>query len=130
MIGSTCKREDALLTSEDSTKLNTSFIERLNLTIRRGHSYLARKTTGHARVRRALAEQLELFRCYYNFIRPHSSLRFGCEIRTPAMQAGLAKRKLRFRDVFNFTAGQVLFALGESRSSGSDWGLRPIKCAA
>ena len=90
VIGSTWKLEDALLASEDSTKLNTSFIERLNLTIRRGCSYLARKTTGHARVRRTLVEQLELFRCYYNFIRPHSSLRFGREVRTPAMQAGSA----------------------------------------
>ncbi len=100
VIGSTWKLEDALLESEDSTKLNTSFIERLNLTIRRGCSYLARKTTGHARVRRTLVDQLELFRCYYNFIRPHSSLRFGREVRTPAMQAGLAPRRYTFRDTF------------------------------
>jgi IS1 family transposase len=60
VIGSTWKLEDALLESEDSTKLNTSFIERLNLTIRRGCSCLARKTTGHARVRRTLVDQLDL----------------------------------------------------------------------
>ena len=35
----------------------------------------------------------------YNFVRPHKALRFGREIRTPAMQAGLAKRRLTFRDV-------------------------------
>jgi IS1 family transposase len=100
VIGSTWKLEGALLESEDSTKLNTSFIERLNLTIRRGCSCLARKTTGHARVKRTLVDQLELFRCYYNFIRPHSSLRFGREVRTPAMQAGLARRRYSFRDIF------------------------------
>jgi len=100
VIGSTWKLEDALIESEDSTKLNTSFIERLNLTNRRGCSYLARKTTGHARVKQTLVGQLDLFRCYYNFMRPHSSLRFGSEVRTLAMQAGLACRRYSFRDIF------------------------------
>ena len=44
---------------------------------------------------------------YYNFIRPHMALRFGSEIGTPAMQAGLVDRKLTFRDVF--TAGGSFF---------------------
>ncbi len=81
-------------------------------------------------VSKAAIDQLELFRCYYNYIRPHSSLRFGCEVRTPAMQAGLAKGKMRFRDIFNFRAGRVLFALVGTRSSESDGGLRAIKYAA
>ena len=34
----------ALRESEDSVKLNTSFVERLNLTIRLGSSYLGRRT--------------------------------------------------------------------------------------
>ena len=130
VIGSIWKLEDALVASEDSSKLNTSFIERLNLTIRRGCSYLARKTTGHARVRRTLVDQLELFRCYYNFIRPHSSLRFGRVVRTPAMQAGLAPRKLRFREVFRFQPGRFLFVLAGSSSSESDGQREAIKCAA
>ena len=33
-------------------------------------------------------------------MRPHLSLRFGSETRTPAMQAGIAKKRLTFRDVF------------------------------
>ena len=44
--------------------------------------------------------RLEVFRCYYNFIRPHSALRFGREVRTPEMQADLAPRKYTFRDIF------------------------------
>ena len=47
-----------------------------------------------------LDEHLELFRCYYNFVRPHGALKFGREIRTPAMQAGLTTRRLTFRDIF------------------------------
>ena len=39
-------------------------------------------------------------RCYYNFVRPHGALKFGREIRTPAMQAGLTTRRLTFRNIF------------------------------
>ncbi len=127
VIGSEWKLEQALLESEDSNKLNTSFIERLNLTIRRGCSYLARKTPGHARRRGRLAEQLELFRCYYNFMRPHSSLPGN---RTPAMQAGLATRRMRFRDIFAFRGRRSLFALARSRCQVSDGGVEQLRCAA
>ena len=41
VIGSKKGLEEALLRSEDSEKLNTSFIERLNLSIRRACAYLA-----------------------------------------------------------------------------------------
>ena len=72
--------------------MNTSFIERLNLTIRQSSAYLSRRTLSHARVQDALDAHLELLRCYYNFVRPHGALKFGHETRTPAMQAGLATR--------------------------------------
>ena len=49
-----------------------------------------------------LAQHLELQRCYQNFVRPHSSLKFGSVTRTPAMQAGLAKKALTFREIFLF----------------------------
>ena len=39
----------ALLDSEDSETLNTSFVERLNLTLRQGSAYLGRRTLGQAR---------------------------------------------------------------------------------
>ena len=35
--------------SEDSSTVNTSFIERLNLTIRQSSAYLSRRTLSHAR---------------------------------------------------------------------------------
>ena len=47
-----------------------------------------------------LDEHMELLRCYYNFVRPQVALKFGREIRTPAMQAGLTTRRLTFRDIF------------------------------
>ena len=48
---------------------------------------------------------------YYNFLRPHRALRFGNTVRTPAMQAGLAKKRLSFRDVFTSQVALVLFFL-------------------
>jgi IS1 family transposase len=40
----------------------------------------------------------------YNFVRPHLALKFGNVCKTPAMQAGLAKRPLSFRDIFGRSA--------------------------
>ena len=80
--------------------LNTSFVERLNLTIRSATAYLRRRGMAPARLARKLRAALELVRCHYNFIRPHHALRFSKQLRTPAMQAGLAKRPMTFRSVF------------------------------
>ena len=111
LCGTKEQLEDALLNSEDSSTLNTSFVERHNLTIRQGSSILCRRTACHAREDRALEEHLELLQLHYNFMRPHSALRFGAEVRTPAMQAGLAGRKLCFRDVFMMRLFFLLCAL-------------------
>ena len=69
------------------------------------------RTSSHARDKRCLKEQFELFQCYYNFIRPHSALRFGSEVRTPAKQAGLVLRNLCFRDVFSLSLALFLWVL-------------------
>jgi hypothetical protein len=52
-----------------------------------------------------------LLRCYYNFIRPHRALKFGSEIRTPAMQAGLVSKRLSFREVFVAVPERILFVI-------------------
>jgi len=101
--------DEALTRSEDSSTVNTSFIERLNLTIRQGSAYLSRRTLSHARLTDTLDAHLELLRCYYNFVRPHGALKFGRETRTPAMQAGLATRRLTLRDIFESLRCVVLW---------------------
>jgi hypothetical protein len=103
IIGADWRLEKVLADSEDSSKLNTSFIERLNLTIRQGSAYLSRRTICHARWKERLEDHLELIRCYYSFVRPHRALKFGREVRTPAMQAGLTTRRLTFREIFSST---------------------------
>jgi len=114
IVGSEWRLADALEESEDSTKLNTSFIERLNLTIRQGCAYLRRRSPCHARKKRTLDAHLELFRAFYNFVRPHGALRFGKVTRTPAMQAGLAKKRLSFRDIFTAREVEARFAVVRS----------------
>ena len=98
MLGDRWRLEQAL---QDSVKLNTSFVERLNLTIRQGSAYLSRRTICQARGKERLEDHLELLRCYYNFVRPHRALKFGREVRTPAMQAGLTRRRLTLREIFS-----------------------------
>jgi transposase-like protein/IS1 family transposase len=100
LIGDTWRFEETLRDSEDSSKLNTSFVERLNLTIRQSSAYLFRRTICHARWKERLEDHLELLRCYYNFVRPHRALKFGGEMRTPAMQAALTTRRLTLREIF------------------------------
>jgi IS1 family transposase len=110
VIGTAWRFEQALRDSEDSSKLNTS-IKRLNLTIRQGSAYLFRRTICHARWKECLEDHLELLRRYYNFVRPHRALKFGSEIRTPAMQAGLVSKRLSFREVFVAVPEKILFAI-------------------
>ena len=108
VMGAAWRFEEALNNSEDSSTLNTSFIERLNLTIRQSSAYLLRRTLSHARSKEKLAEHLELLRCYYNFARPHGALKFGRETRTPAMQAGLVAKRLTLREIFVCTPILIL----------------------
>ena len=100
MIGSIRELEKALSESEDSETINTSFVERLNLTLRQSLAALARKSPSHPLCSQRLRKHLELAQCYYNFIRRHASLACGREQRTPAMVAGLTSRVLDFCDVF------------------------------
>ena len=100
VIGASWRFDGTLFESEDSSTLNTSFVERLNLTIRQASAYLTRRTTCHVRCMEQLKNQLEMLRCHYNLLRPHRALKFGGETRTPVMQAGLARRRLSFREIF------------------------------
>jgi hypothetical protein len=126
LIGDEWRLEEMLRESEDSSKLNTSFVERLNLTlsIRQGSAYLFRRTICHARWKERLENHLEVLRCYYNFVRPHRALEFGSEVRTPAMQMGLTSRRLTLREIFSSAmtfvkSMRVMFAFGKSTFSST-----------
>lgn len=81
------------------TQINTSFIERDNLTSRQSNGRLVRKTLSHSKKLHYLQRQIDLEDAIYNFVRPHQALRVKLaqpglygrqwEERTPAMAAGL-----------------------------------------
>ena len=96
------KYEAALARSEDSKRPNTAFVERLNLFVRRSCSYLHRRTSAPMRKPQRLADAIDNLRTFYNFVRPHASLRLGSLKRTPAMMAGIFSRPLKLRDILGW----------------------------
>lgn len=79
-------------------KINTAYVERQNLTMREENGRLSRKTLPFSKSRRDLQGQLDFWRAYATFVRPHRSLRVRCNSsrgkrwlpRTPAMAAGIS----------------------------------------
>jgi transposase InsO family protein len=98
-------------------RLNTAYIERLNLTVRHGVAALARRTWATSQRSPHLLANLEWWRAYYHFVRPHESLRVALmqprerggkllaqryRQRTPAMAAGRTTRRWTAREVLSY----------------------------
>ena len=118
-IGTAGRLKAALCESEDSETLHTSFVERLNLTIRHGSAYLRRRSPCHARSADQRHGHVDLLRGYDNFIRPHRALKFGRETRTPAMQAGLVNAPMNWSDIFTAPAALYAFHVAVVRVPGA-----------
>jgi IS1 family transposase len=99
-----------------SGRLNTAFIERVNLTVRHGVAALARRTWATSHQAPHLLAHLKWWRAYYHFVRPHASLRIALlqprerggkmvaqryRQRTPAMAAGRTHRRWTAREVLS-----------------------------
>jgi Integrase core domain len=123
-LGTEAALEATLLGPGLTGRLNTAYIERVNLTVRHGIAALARRTWATAQQSPHLLAHLEWWRAYYHFVRPHASLRVrlvqprergGNRLaqryrqRTPAMAAGrthrrwneVGGRRVALRYVFN-----------------------------
>ncbi|MBF0204953.1 MAG: hypothetical protein HQK67_11770 [Desulfamplus sp.] len=96
--------------AELGLKIGTSFLERLNLTIRQSLAPLKRKTLGYSKDRENLKKQTIFFQAFYNFARPHMSLRERiCDSdqrfqkkwyqKTPGMAAGITDHVFTFREL-------------------------------
>jgi hypothetical protein len=81
----------ARLGSSPSNTINTSYIERSNLTFRMLDAHLTRKTLWFAKSMTWLQARFSIIVANYNFVRPHSSLGSAREPVTPAMAAGITK---------------------------------------
>ncbi|HVW45430.1 MAG TPA: IS1 family transposase [Solirubrobacterales bacterium] len=73
----------------DPDRISTSYVERQNLTMRMGMRRFTRLTNGFSKKVENLAHAVSLHFLYYNFARPHASLKDPYP-RTPAMAAGVA----------------------------------------
>ena len=96
-------------------KINTSFVERLNLDFRQHVAAIGRRVTTLCKHEAGWRQQLALFQGYHNFVLPHASLRlplpkpiYGTgavkqwQPRTPAMAAALTDHIWSLREVLLF----------------------------
>lgn len=95
-------------------KISTSLIERVNLTFRQALAPLARKSLSFCKDRVQMRRRVIFFQVFYNFARPHQSLRLPLpeptspdaglirpkwRQRTPGMAAGLTDHVWSFREL-------------------------------
>jgi IS1 family transposase len=100
-----------------SGRLNTAFIERVNLTVRHGVSALARRTWATSQQAPQLLAHVEWWRAYYHFVRPHTALRVALvqprerggklmaqryRQRTEALAAGRTNRRWTVPEVLSY----------------------------
>jgi hypothetical protein len=98
-------------------QINTSFIERVNLSIRQHVAAMGRRGATLCKGESGLRQQLVLYHVYYNFCLPHTSLHqvlpqseptngHGlakvCRPQTPAMAAGLTDHVWTLREVLMY----------------------------
>jgi IS1 family transposase len=98
-------------------QINTSFVERLNLSLRQRVAAIGRRSATPCKSEDGLRQQLVLFQMYHNFVLPHASLRQVLaepvptpgsgsaklwRPRTPAMAAGVTDHVWSLREVLLF----------------------------
>jgi hypothetical protein len=102
-----------------SQQINTSYVERDNLTSRQSNGRLVRKTLSHSKKAYYLQQHLDLEDAVFNFVRPHLALRVALpqpinsrkwQQRTPAMAAGLTDHIWTLEELLSYRVppGEVI----------------------
>jgi transposase-like protein len=78
--------------SAGGRKINTAFVERLNLDIRQRVAAVGRRVNTLCQGEDGLQHRLVLFQTYHNFVLPHASLRQPLLVPEPTNGTGSAKR--------------------------------------
>jgi hypothetical protein len=120
-----------LLGVDSGEKINTAYIERINLTIRNSLARFVRKSMNCSKILRRHTHALEFFQFWHNFVKPHKSLRLEINEgkkrwmqRAPAMAEGLVdhiwtiKNLMTFRVPFNDSSTQPGFKHIGKREDG------------
>lgn len=102
--------------------VSTSLLERLNLTLRHALAPLARKSWSFCKDREQMRRRIAFYQAFYNFGRPHQSLRLPLPKpdvapvglirprwvhRTPGMAAGITDHIWTFRELLTAKLGPV-----------------------
>jgi IS1 family transposase len=115
-LGSAEAYRQALLEHGFSGRIQTAFVERLNLIIRRSIAGLARRSWSLTHSLSELTWHFEWWRAYYHFARPHASLRQRLEsqptqrtrqryrMRTPAQAAALTDHRWTVQELLTCPA--------------------------
>lgn len=98
-----------LLGVDSGGKINTAYIERLNLTIRNSLARFVRKSMNCSKILGRHTHALDFFQAWYNFIKPHKSLRLEVNQgrkrwmqRTPSMAEGLVDHIWTIKELMTF----------------------------
>ena len=93
--------------SED--RIHTSYIERINLTIRNSSARFIRKTMNYSKKSENHSYAMDFFQAWYNFAKLHDSLKLEINQgnkrwyqRTPAMAEGLTENVWTIEEILNF----------------------------
>jgi hypothetical protein len=119
----------------DPKLINTSFVERQNLTMRMSMRGFTRLTNAFSKKVENHSHALSLYFAWYNWVRIHQTLRV-----TPAMAAGLTDRLWSMEDIANmidaslpapapFRSAELYTPRGPPRQAGRARRRRPITLA-
>ena len=98
-------RNSLILSSMKS--VNTSYVERQNLSLRNASKRLVRETICFSKDGEYFALYLEMLQAWFNFVKLHGGLRMEDAAgkhahRTPAMAQGLASRPMTWEDILRW----------------------------
>jgi hypothetical protein len=98
-----------LLGADSGGKINTSYAERLNLTVRNSLARFIRRGMSYSKNRHMHSKAIDLLCAWYNFIKPHKSLRIETNQRnkrwiqrTPAIAEGITDHIWTFKELLTF----------------------------
>lgn len=98
-----------MLGANSDNYIGTSYVERINLTIRTSLARFVRKTMNFSKTMKMHTKAFDFFQAWYNFIKPHDSLKLKIESgnrkwfkRTPAMAEGITDRIWSLKELLTF----------------------------
>jgi len=98
----------------DVDGIDTSYVERYNLTLRHGISRLVRKSLCFSKCKEMLDNHLDVYQCYNNLIRINSALTIKTEKgeknieRTPCMAEGITDHIWTWKELLMFKTASTI----------------------